>query len=103
VAELVYPRDSRDWKRLRRKWVTKLWNGKIDALFTSVHAALPTRKRKTGEKALEYFDTHRQRMRYDFFRRKGYFIGSGVVEAGCKTLEPFAKLLNGFELRGFGS
>ena len=86
LAELIYPRDSRDWKRLRRKWVTKLWNGKIDALFTSVRAALPTRKHKAGEKALEYFDTHRQRMRYDFFRQKGYFIGSGVVEAGCKTL-----------------
>ena len=25
-------------------------------------------------------------MRYDIFRDKGYFIGSGVVEAGCKTL-----------------
>jgi hypothetical protein len=86
LAELVYRRDSREWKRLRRRWVTKLWNGKIDALFTSVRAALPERKRNTGEKALEYFQTHRERMRYDQFRLKGYFIGSGVVEAACKTL-----------------
>ncbi|OGV60892.1 MAG: hypothetical protein A2498_08095 [Lentisphaerae bacterium RIFOXYC12_FULL_60_16] len=86
LAELVYPRDSREWKRLRRKWVTKLWNGKIDALFTSARAALPSRRRKAGEKGLEYFETHRERMRYDLFRQKGYFIGSGVVEAACKTL-----------------
>jgi len=86
LAELVYPRDTKEWKRLRKKWVTKLWNGKIDALFTAVLAALPKRKRKTGEKALEYFQNHRERMRYDEFRAKGYFIGSGVVEAACKTL-----------------
>jgi hypothetical protein len=86
LAELVYRRDSRDWKRLRRKWVTKLWNGKLHALFTSVRSALPKRKRKAGEKALDYFATHRQRMRYDLFREQGYFIGSGVVEAACKTL-----------------
>ena len=86
LAELVFRRDTREWKRLRRKWVNKLWNGKIDALFASVRSVLPTKKRKTGEKALEYFDTHRNRMAYDVFRQKGYFIGSGVVEAACKTL-----------------
>jgi hypothetical protein len=86
LAERVYRRDSREWKRLRRKWVTKLWNGKLDALFASVRAALPRRQRKAGEKDLEYFQTHRERMRYDLFRQKGYFIGSGVVEAACKTL-----------------
>jgi hypothetical protein len=86
LAELVYPRDTKEWRRLRRKWVTKLWNGKIDALFTSVRAVIPKRKRKAGEKGLDYFQTHRERMRYDVFREKGYFIGSGVVEAACKTL-----------------
>jgi hypothetical protein len=25
-------------------------------------------------------------MRYDAFRAKGFFVGSGVVEAGCKTV-----------------
>jgi len=30
--------------------------------------------------------TNRRRMTYNIFRDKGYFIGSGVVEAGCKTL-----------------
>ena len=86
LAERVYRRDTKEWKRLRRKWVAKLWNGRIDALFTSVRSNLPKRQRKAGEKALEYFQTHRQRMRYDIFRQKGYFIGSGVVEAACKTI-----------------
>ena len=36
-----------------------------------------TRKRKAGEKALEYFDTHRPRMRYDLFRQKDTSLAPG--------------------------
>ena len=35
---------------------------------------------------LAYFERHRGRMQYRDFRRKGYFIGSGVVEGSCKCL-----------------
>ena len=38
------------------------------------------------EKALGYFVRNVSRMQYGTFRAAGYFIGSGVVEAGCKTL-----------------
>jgi hypothetical protein len=31
-----------------------------------------------------YFKTNERRMRYREFRKKGYFIGSGVVESSCK-------------------
>lgn len=33
-----------------------------------------------------YFQKHRERMRYDEFRRQGLFVGSGVLEAGCRTI-----------------
>jgi hypothetical protein len=33
-----------------------------------------------------YFQTHAERMRYPAFRRQGLFVGSGVIEAGCKTV-----------------
>ncbi|HUY14074.1 MAG TPA: hypothetical protein VMX16_10675 [Terriglobia bacterium] len=33
-----------------------------------------------------YSQTHRERMRYAEFRRQGLFVGSEVMEAGCKTL-----------------
>ena len=36
--------------------------------------------------ALHYFVTNVDRMQYGTFRKAGYFIGSGVVEAGCKTV-----------------
>jgi hypothetical protein len=37
-------------------------------------------------KVIHYFQTNADRMRYAQFRRQGLFVGSGVVEAGCKTI-----------------
>ena len=33
-----------------------------------------------------YFETNTQRMRYPEFRSQHLFVGSGVIEAGCKTV-----------------
>jgi len=38
------------------------------------------------DKALAYFETNAPRMRYSHFRTCGLFVGSGVVEAGCKSV-----------------
>ena len=38
------------------------------------------------EKELGYFIRNSARMQYGAFRKAGFFIGSGVVEAGCKTV-----------------
>jgi len=34
----------------------------------------------------EYFATNANRMRYPAFREQGFFVGSGVIEAGCKSI-----------------
>jgi hypothetical protein len=41
-------------------------------------------KRKAIETLYHYISVNEQQMRYDVFRAKGYQIGSGAVEAGCK-------------------
>jgi len=33
-----------------------------------------------------YFERNAARMRYPKFRKQGLFVGSGVIEAGCKTI-----------------
>ena len=38
------------------------------------------------EKELGYFINNIDRMQYGTFRARGFFIGSGVMEAGCKTV-----------------
>ena len=43
-------------------------------------------RRQAIHKALAYFREHRHRMRYSDLRAQNLPIGSGVVEAACKTL-----------------
>ena len=38
------------------------------------------------DKALHYFQANAVRMRYADFKKLGLFTGSGVVEAGCKSV-----------------
>ena len=57
----------------------------------AVIAALVHMKRKHPRltkiaKVLAYFRKNRHRMRYAEWKREGFMIGSGVVEAACKTL-----------------
>ena len=41
---------------------------------------------ETVHNEAEYFERNAARMRYPAFRAQGLFVGSGVVEAGCKTV-----------------
>jgi hypothetical protein len=43
-------------------------------------------KKDEVETALGYFENNAPRMRYHWFRQCGLFVGSGVVEASCKTI-----------------
>lgn len=38
------------------------------------------------EEQLRFLERHHPRMLYGTYRRNGWFIGSGVVEAGCRTV-----------------
>lgn len=38
------------------------------------------------EEQLGFLERHQHRMRYGTYRSQGWFIGSGVVEAGCRTV-----------------
>jgi hypothetical protein len=43
-------------------------------------------KKDELDTALGYFENNAPRMRYRWFRQCGLFVGSGVVEAGCKAV-----------------
>ena len=43
-------------------------------------------RRKTAQAEITYLEFNQQRMQYGTFRQQGYFIGSGVIEAGCKSV-----------------
>jgi hypothetical protein len=47
---------------------------------------LDQEKQDIVRREIAYFTTHAERTRYGYFREQGYFIGSGVIEAGCKSV-----------------
>jgi hypothetical protein len=84
----LYPNDS----PLQKRWVMvrndKLDEGKIErlvALLRSQAASHPELAQDLRTEA-NYFEDNKERMRYPTFRKQGLFVGSGVIEAGCKTV-----------------
>jgi hypothetical protein len=61
--------------------------GYIDGIAAAVREyPLEGVKKDEAEKELGYFLNNAPRMRYRWFRSRGLFTGSGVVEAGCKAV-----------------
>ena len=62
------------------------------AMLTEVTALLdahpewPDPKRTTIQSEIDYLKNHTSRTHYGEYQAKGYFIGSGIIEAGCKTV-----------------
>lgn len=73
---------------LHRECCDLLLEGRIEDLSNTMRLALPRSglRRKEGFKRINYFVERKEQMRYAEFRRQGLFTGSGVIEAGCKTL-----------------
>jgi len=62
--------------------------GNLEKLVGALHSIKSSNAEltKTISKEAEYFAKNVQRMQYPEFRRQHLFVGSGVVEAGCKTM-----------------
>jgi len=67
---------------------TQLDAGEVEAMVAVLRRLRPRAEAvaEAVRKAIDYFQTNAERMRYARFRRQGLFVGSGVVEAGCKTI-----------------
>jgi hypothetical protein len=88
VSRWLYPGDE----AARRGWtvsaVDLLDKGEIETLVTVVRALVSERPELAEKLATEaeYFERNAAKMRYPDFRAQGLFVGSGVIEAGCKTV-----------------
>lgn len=86
LAQLLYS-SEKEAKRKAKVWKNWLKNDKVHKLIrTTLAAAAEQDNPKEVITAIQYFQTNRNRMLYDSFRKHGYFVGSGVIEAGCKTV-----------------
>ena len=84
ILEFMLGDQHQDWLAAR---LDDLDYGDIDGICAAARAyPLAGVKKDELDKALGYFENNAPRMRYKWFRSRGLFTGSGVVEAGCKTV-----------------
>ena len=89
VVRQLYPYEEikqKAWMKVHQKRL--LDKGKIEKLVGALRS-IHTTNAQVAEKIrteADYFERNAERMRYPKFRRQHLFVGSGVVEAGCKTV-----------------
>ncbi|HVA71929.1 MAG TPA: ISKra4 family transposase, partial [Candidatus Limnocylindrales bacterium] len=88
IARKLYPHEEgqqKAWMKVHQKLLDR---GKIEKLvgalrsINSDHSEVAEQIRTEAD----YFERNRERMRYPQFRRQHLFVGSGVIEAGCRTV-----------------
>lgn len=89
LARRLHPGDpvlQKAWMKIHQKRL--LDKGKMEKLvrtLRSIESTSAELQEKIRTEA-DYFERNAERMRYPKFRRQHLFVGSGVIEAGCKTV-----------------
>jgi hypothetical protein len=89
IARKLHPNDEANqkaWIELHQKKL--LDKGEIEKLVLSLRSIDSTNSEvieKIRSEA-DYFEKNAERMRYPKFRSQHLFVGSGVIEAGCKSV-----------------
>jgi len=71
------------------RWAKAMKKGGIGKILLKARKIIDSHRAANEEQAvrqIEYFRKNEHRMRYDRYRKEHLFIGSGVVEAGCRTV-----------------
>jgi len=89
LARRLHPNDpvqQKAWMKIHQKRL--LDKGKIEKLILALRSIESTTAELLEKIRAEadYFKRNAERMRYPKFRRQHLFVGSGVIEAGCKTV-----------------
>jgi hypothetical protein len=89
LARRLYPNNEagqKAWMKLHQKRL--LDKGKIEKLVAAIRSIHSTNSEVADKIRIEadYFDRNADRMCYPKFRKQRLFVGSGVIEAGCKTV-----------------
>ena len=84
----LYPNqeaEQKDWMTIHQKMLDEGRIEELVAALRSINSANPELSEKLRKEA-DYFENHTERMRYPEFRSQHLFVGSGVIEAGCKNV-----------------
>ena len=89
LARRLCPNDEvnqKAWIKVHQRRL--LDKGKIEKLVCALRSIVSSNAEVADKIRTEadYFERNAERMRYPKFRRQHLFVGSGVIEAGCKTV-----------------
>lgn len=88
VAKAVFDNDKEKINHWAEKQRDRLDKGNVEGVINAIKLLKPSTEseKEVCEREINYFEKNKERMRYDEFRRQGLFVGSGVLEAGCRTV-----------------
>ena len=88
LCKTLFARNEKKIRDQRIRWWTDLDDGKVEKIIRQGQQHLPqgAEAKKKAEVEIHYLEKNAEYMRYADFRAQGLFVGSGVVEAGCKNL-----------------
>jgi len=87
LVEALWGKESLEGKKRIKRWKGWLLKNKAAGIIEQARAEFPSAlDTDKAQKEIGYLENNLERMTYGTFRKAGYFIGSGVVEAGCKTV-----------------
>jgi len=87
IEALLTRTDARRFAKRRHHWRKMLLADGVERIIRQARKeASGTGREEAVEAQLGYFEHNIERMQYGTFRKNGWFIGSGVVEAGCRSV-----------------
>ena len=87
LVDAICGKETTEGKKRIKRWKGWLLKDKASQIIKEAEAELTqSLDTEAATKEIGYLENNLQRMSYGTFRKAGYFIGSGVVEAGCKTV-----------------
>lgn len=91
VAHAAFPAQTAEREAWAKKVSDLLAHGQVEEVIAAIEQLPPLNPEPGKTRSLldieaDYFRTNAQRMRYLAFRAKGMHVGSGIAEAGCKTV-----------------
>ena len=88
LARVIYAAQQKRlpaWTEARRE---ELDRGDVSAVISAIRRLRPRGEelKKLCETTVGYYTNNAHRMQYQEYRNRGLFVGSGVLEAGCRTV-----------------
>ena len=88
MGKLVFGENNPEGKKWVNQLVRKLKSGQVGGIIKMLQELKRGSKlvQESVKENITYFNNNGHRMNYPLYKRKGYDIGSGIIEGGCKFI-----------------